>query len=479
MKTKKRTKIVATIGSSSSSYETMKAMAYSGMDVCRVNFSHAKHDDLLKIIDNVKRINEELGLNVAILADLQGPKIRLGDFETEFFTLVKGSNIIITTDKIKGNTERVPIRYPRFAVDVKAGDKILIDDGKLVLRVVETNNKNNVLLQAENTGIMAPRKGVTLPDSHTSLTSLTDKDIDDLDFILQQDVHWIALSFIRSADDLQDLRRRIEALDRPNKPRIIAKIEKPQALDNIESIVDFADGIMIARGDLGIEIPMEKVPMAQKQIIKLCQAHGKPVIVATQMMESMINSVRPTRAEVNDVANAVLDGADALMLSGETSIGDYPVETISTMRQIIKQMESYDGIYYKHHDGNYNPKRFISDSILYSACELAKGVKARAIVVFSYSGYSATRLAGYRPQARIYMFSYDKFVLQQANLIWGIEGYYKERSLNVDSMIEYTENSMLDLDLVEPGDYVVNVMSTPIVHRGQSNTLRITKISDR
>jgi pyruvate kinase len=471
-----KTKIVATMGKSSCSYETLKMMAEAGMDVCRVNFSHAKKEDLIDIIDKVSRINKEMNVHIGILADLQGPKIRLGEFENEGFDIEKGEQIIITTDEIKGNKQRIPIRYENFPKDVQAGEDILIDDGKLALKVIETNRKNEVKLQAKNSGRLAPRKGVSLPQSTISLPSLTEKDLHDLEFILTQDVHWIALSFVRTADDIQHLRDLIKASHKENKPKIIAKIEKPQALANIESIIDASDGLMVARGDLGIETPMEQVPIAQKNIIRLCRKKGKPVIVATEMMESMIQASRPTRAEVNDVANAVFDGADALMLSGETSVGIHPTETISIMRQIILTIEKAENIYYKHLPHNQSKERFTTDSLLYTACELAKDVNAASIVVFTYSGYSVMRLSGYRPKASILMFSNREFLIQQFSLLWGVKGVLSDIVDNVDDLIDFTEKKLLQRGYAKEGDRIINVLSTPFCTRGASNTLRMAVI---
>jgi len=366
------------------------------------------------------------------------------------------------------------IRYDGFANDVKPGDQLLIDDGKLALRVLETNKVDEVLLEAVNTAMVSPRKGVNLPDTLINQPSLTEKDLLDLQFILDHEVQWIALSFVRSATDIIDLRRRINEHPCKNKPRIIAKIEKPQALHVIEEIVRVTDGIMIARGDLGVEIPMEQVPMAQKRIIKLCQKMGRPVIVATQMMEAMITSIRPTRAEVSDVANSVLDGADALMLSGETSVGTYPVETVETMQQIINQMEDYEEIYYRHEQpqDKFN-NRFVSDSVLYAACDMAKSTKSVAIVVVTHTGYSALRLSAHRPKSKLFVFSSDHFVLCQMNLLWGVQGFYDKALDETGKLLESINDTLKRHQLIQKGDTIINVLSTPVWKQGASNTLRL------
>ncbi|MDD4374366.1 MAG: pyruvate kinase [Bacteroidales bacterium] len=472
-----KTKIVATIGPACSDYSTLAKMATEGMDVCRLNFSHGTHEDHQKTIDIVEQINKLQNNHIAILADLQGPKIRLGALENDFVALEAGDQIRLVTYEVVGNNSRISIRYDAFASDVKTGDLVLIDDGKIALRVIETNGIDEVLLKAETPAKIEARKGVNLPDTSISLPSLTEKDLKDLDFLLQQDIQWIALSFVRSAKDIHLLREKIEAGRVANKPGIIAKIEKPQALSNIEAIVDASDGIMIARGDLGVEIPMEQVPMIQKRIIQLCQKKGKPVIVATQMMEAMISSIRPTRAEVSDVANSVLDGADALMLSGETSVGKYPVDTIRIMQQIINQIEDYEAIYYRHEKPNdASHPRFISDSVLFAASNMAQSTNASAIIVSTHTGYSATRLASHRPKAKLFAFSGNKFVLRQMNLLWGIYGFFDSSLDQADKLMNHLNDLLIEAGQLQKGDRVIHVLSTPAWSKGNSNTLRLGEL---
>jgi pyruvate kinase len=474
---RQRTKIVATIGPASNTKEKIVAMMEAGMDVCRINFSHGDHATHRQTIETIKAINEENNQFLTILADLQGPKIRLGDFEIDPFIIEKGQKILFTNKEIAGNREIVSIRYETFPQDVKAGEKILIDDGKLALKVLKTNKKDEVQLEALNTGLLSPRKGVNFPNTTISLSSLTEKDLNDLDFILRQEVHWIALSFVRSANDICELRKHIDKRNLTNKPRIIAKIEKPQALENIEEIIRESDGIMVARGDLGVEIPLEKVPFAQKHIIDLCNQIGRPVIVATQMMEAMINNIRPTRAEVNDVANSALDGADALMLSGETSVGDYPVETVQIMNQIIRQVEAHEGIYYKQvMPISHESTRYDTDAVLYSACELAQVSNATALAVVTHSGYSSIKLSSFRPKAAILVFSKSRFILSQMSLLWGIQTFYNEVFEYSSNLIEELNCSLLDRKIVRSGDKVINILSMPYLDRGISNTLKISTI---
>ena len=472
-----RTKIVATLGPASSDYQTLSQMADAGMDVCRPNLSHGNHENHLLLLKTIARINQEQQNHIAVLADLQGPKIRLGTLEKEYVALQIGDQIKLVTYEVEGNNEHISIRYDAFASDVKAGDLVLIDDGKIALRVIESNGKDEVLLKAETSAKIEARKGVNLPDTSISLPSLTEKDLKDLEFLLQQEIHWIALSFVRSAEDILLLRDKIEASTKSNKPGIIAKIEKPQAVANIEAIVEAADGIMIARGDLGVEIPMEQVPMIQKRIIQLCQQKGKPVIVATQMMEAMISSIRPTRAEVNDVANSVLDGADALMLSGETSMGKYPVETVKIMQQIINQIEGYEAIYYRHEmPADPDHPRFISDSVLYAASNMAQSSDANAIIVSTHTGYSATRLASHRPKAKLYAFSGNEFVLRQMNLLWGVNGFFDSSLDEADKLMDHMNELLITAGKLKNGDRVIHVLSTPTWSRGNSNTIRLGNI---
>jgi len=472
-----KTKIIATIGPASSSYKTLKTMAASGMDVCRLNFSHGNYTDHQEVISNVNRLNQETGNYVALLADLQGPKIRLGDFEEEAVVLKAGEQIRFVCEEVLGNKKRISIRYDSFARDVKPGDQVLVDDGKIALKVIESDGVGSVLLEAQSNARLLPRKGVNLPDTIISLPSLTPKDLSDLQFMLDKGVQWIALSFVRSANDINSLREIINAHPAKDKPGIIAKIEKPQALENIDAIVDAADGVMIARGDLGVEIPMEQVPMIQKKITALCQQKGKPVIVATQMMEAMMTSIRPTRAEVSDVANSVLDGADALMLSGETSVGNYPIETVQTMQQIINQIEDYDGIYYRHtKPKNADNPRFVSDSVLFAASNMAQSTSAKAIILVTHSGYSATKLAAHRPKAKLFVFSGNDFILKKINLLWGVNGFYDHSLEDTDKLMEHLNEKLKTAGLLKSGDELIHVLSTPVWSHGHSNTVRLGSV---
>ncbi|MDO8898182.1 MAG: pyruvate kinase [Bacteroidales bacterium] len=469
-----KTKIIATIGPASSEEEVLSEMILSGLDVCRLNFSHGSHTDHKKVIETVNALNSKHGKMVSLLADLQGPKIRLGELQEEFIALVPGDKVCFTNKQCIGTKEKIFISYPTFAADVRAGENILVDDGKMAFKVLHTNMTDEVILESVNGGRLYPRKGVNLPDTAVSLPSLTQKDLADLNFILDVGVQWIALSFVRSAIDIHILRSRIDAHPSLIKPKIVAKIEKPQAVKDIQAIVEATDAIMIARGDLGVEMPMQTVPMIQKNIIRLCQQAGKPVIVATQMMEAMIENIRPTRAEVSDVANSVLDGADALMLSGETSVGKYPVETITTMQRIISQIEDYEAIY--HTQRKYIPQqgeRYISNSVLYNAIEMAKSTNAGAIVVVTHSGYSAFKLASYRPKADLFVFSNNRHVLNTLSLVWGVQGFYDEAIDDAEHLMQRINRHLIDREFIKAGELVINLLSTPAWKVGSSNTLRL------
>jgi pyruvate kinase len=338
----KKTKIVATLGPASAKKEVLKEMFLAGLNVCRLNFSHGSYDDHASAIELIRELNSELGLNVAILADLQGPKIRTNEMENNGVLLDVGQDIKVLVEKVVGNNERFSINYVKLPQDVQSGERILLDDGKIVLEVKSTDGKSEIICTVIQGGILSSKKGVNFPNTKISLPSLTEKDQLDLEFALEQEVDWIGLSFVRSARDIIELKHRISV--KGGHAKVIAKIEKPEALECIDDIIHESDGLMVARGDLGVEVPFQNVPLIQKMLITKCIRKAKPVIVATQMMETMISSMTPTRAEVNDVANAVLDGTDAVMLSGETSVGKYPVEVIKTMSNIIKEMETFDGI---------------------------------------------------------------------------------------------------------------------------------------
>ena len=470
----KKTKIVATLGPASSSKSVLKDMILEGLNVCRLNFSHGSYDDHANSIKMIREINEELGLNVAILADLQGPKIRTNEMEANGVLLEVGNEIKIITDKVLGNAVRFSINYQKLPQDVSPGEKILLDDGKIMLEVITTNGKTEITCKIVQGGILSSKKGVNFPNTKISLPSLTEKDQLDLDFALDHEVDWIGLSFVRSARDIIELKHRIAA--RGAKAKVIAKIEKPEALENIDDIINESDGLMVARGDLGVEIPFQNVPLIQKMLISKCVRKAKPVIVATQMMESMINNMTPSRAEVNDVANAVLDGTDAVMLSGETSVGKYPIEVIRTMSNIIKEMETHDGIYNKEVLPERGLERFISDSICFNACRLSQRVEAKAIITMSFSGYTAYKIASQRPNAEIFIFTSNRSILTQLNLLWGVRAFYYNKHISTDHTIADIKYLMKNEGYLKQGDLVINIASIPIEDLGGSNMLKLSYV---
>ncbi|MBK22329.1 MAG: pyruvate kinase [Flavobacteriales bacterium] len=469
----KRTKIVATLGPASSSVEVIKEMYDKGLNVCRLNFSHGDHSVHEENIKRVQKVNNEINSNIAILADLQGPKLRVGAMENEGCEIKNGDKIIFTNKECVGTAKKVYMTYQNFAKDVNPGELILIDDGKLAVKVESSNGVDEVVAIVEHGGMLKSKKGVNLPNTKISLPSLTKKDREDLDYILTQDVEWVALSFVRSAQDIIELRKLIEASGKNLK--IIAKIEKPEAIDDIDDIVNESDGIMVARGDLGIEVPYQDVPLLQKMMVKKCLKASKPIIVATQMMESMIDGITPSRAEVNDVANAVMDGADAVMLSGETSVGKHPGLVVETMTNIVKKVEEYDDIYNHDYLPIYREERFISDNICVSAVSLAERVNAKAIITMTASGYTARKISSQRPRAFTYVYTSNKAILNMLNLVWGVQAFYYDNSTSTDKNIDDIKNSLMAKGVVKEGDFFINIASMPIKEKGKTNTLKLSQ----
>ena len=463
------------MGPASNTEERLEALIQAGINVARLNFSHGELAIHGQTIANVRKVDEKLGTHTALLADLQGPKLRIGELEGGQIDLVQGEELVIRTGSEVGTSGVVFTNYMQFARDVKAGEPVLMDDGKLELRVLETDGKGEVRCEVVHGGVLKPRKGINLPSTAISLPCITEKDAVDLAYALEQDVDWIGLSFVRNAQDIVELRERIEAEGKHT--RIIAKIEKPEALEDLDGILEETDAVMIARGDLGVEIPKQEVPLVQKDIIQRCMHMGKPVIVATQMMESMIEASVPTRAEVNDVANAVLDGADAVMLSAETSVGAYPVEAVTAMTDIIESMEGQDRMYY-HERPPLSPEddRFISDSMCYNACRLAKRVNATAIVTMTFSGYTAVQVSSQRPKAHIFMFTANKRVLAQMSLVWGVSAFPYSKMVSTDHTIADIKFELTKMGAVTDGDFVVHLASMPIADAGMTNMLKLSQV---
>ncbi|MFD1629592.1 pyruvate kinase [Pseudopedobacter beijingensis] len=470
----KRTKIVATLGPATSNKDVLLSLIKSGVDVCRLNFSHGKQEDHQKVIDIIREINNKYKTNIGILADLQGPKIRIGLVKDGGINLINGTQIKITTNECIGDDNQIYITYPAFPQDVKAGEVILLDDGKLQMRVVETNRKDTVICEVVHGGILTSRKGVNLPNTKVSIPSLTEEDLVNLDFALANDVEWIGLSFVRKSEDIIDLKRIISRSGKTS--RVIAKIEKPEAIDNIDSIIAVTDGVMVARGDLGVECPMQEVPVLQKMIIQKCSKASKPVIVATQMLESMITTPRPTRAEVNDVANSVLDGADAVMLSGETSVGDFPQIVIETMSNIITHVENTSYPYYKNKELDENCPTYMADAVCSSAVFLADKTKAAGIIAMTSSGYTAFQISSQRPKANTYIFTSNRNLLNTLSLLWGVRGFYYDKFDSTDKTISEVNNILKAEKLVESGDVVINTASIPIQKKGKTNMIKVNII---
>ena len=475
MKTFNRTKIVATMGPATADIAVLEAMFSEGLDICRINFSHGDYEAVHKTIANIRELNKKMNRHVGILGDLQGPKLRIGVVKNNSANLVTGQEIMITTKEMEGDEHQVYITYPQFPQDVKVGETVLIDDGKIHLKVLDTNGKDNVRCLITVGGNLSSKKGVNLPNTKISLPCLTVKDIRDLEFALEQDFDWIALSFVRSVTDIVELKDIIK--HKGKRTRVIAKIEKPEAIREIDNIIDVTDAIMVARGDLGVELPMERVPLLQKMIVNKCIEIGKPVIIATQMMESMITSYTPTRAEVNDVANAVMDGADAVMLSAETSVGKFPVKVIEMMRRIITEVEELDSIYYKEHIPQIKTITYITDSICYNACSLAHHAGANAIISLTNSGYTAFKLSSHRPKAPVFIFTDNLSLLTMLSLVWGVRGYYYDKYESTDQTIDDLKDYIKNQGLVKNDDLVINIASMPMKEKGRTNMMKLSYIS--
>lgn len=471
-----KTKIVATVGPACDTYDKLLELVRAGVNIFRLNFSHGTHENKLMIIEHIRRINSNEPFNVAILADLQGPKLRVGEIEGGAMEVKAGDILTFTNDKCVGTMREIYVSYPNLHMDVIPGNIILIDDGKIEVRVIDITPTNAVKVQVTIGGILSSKKGINLPDTKVSLPALTDKDLIDLDFIIDQHVDWIALSFVREVADIVNLKSRLQ--EKSSKTKVIAKIEKPEALQNIRDIIVESDGIMIARGDLGVEIPVEKVPMIQRDLIRKCIHRAKPVIVATQMMESMIDRVKPNRSEITDVANAVLEGADAVMLSGETATGQHPSLVVSTMRKIIVEVEATEYNYNREEDLIPQPHSpsFLSDAICYNGCKIAKDVHADALIGMTQSGYTAFSLSSYRPKSPLYIFTKERSLVNQLSLSWGVRAFYYNEEESLDEIILDQIEILKERGFLKSGDVVVNTGSTPVDKHLPTNILKITKV---
>lgn len=475
MPNRKKTKIVATLGPATSTKEVIKQMMEAGVNVFRINFSHADYDDVKERIQIIRSLNKEYHYNTAILADLQGPKLRVGVMKEDVI-VSKGDQItFVTGEPFEGNLERVYMNYKEFPRDVNPGERILLDDGKLIFEVVSTDKKTEVKAKVLQGGPLKSKKGVNLPNTNISLPALTNKDIADAIFAIEQEVDWIALSFVRHSEDLMDLQNLIKEHSKYKIP-IVAKIEKPEAVENIDKIVAHCDGLMVARGDLGVEIPAQEVPLVQKQLVLRAKKARIPVIIATQMMETMISSLTPTRAEVNDVANSVMDGADAVMLSGETSVGAYPVQVIEKMTSIINSVEHSHLIKVPQEPPHIKTKRYITKSVCFHAASMANEINAKVITTLTNSGYTAFQISAWRPKAHILVFTSNQRIMTQLSLLWGVKTFHYDRFVSTDQTIEDVTEMACDKGFLVKGDMMISLAAMPIQQKGMVNTLRVTEI---
>ncbi len=472
-----KTKIVATVGPACDTYDKLLELVIAGVNVFRLNFSHGSHEDKLAIIEHIRNINKTQPYNIAILADLQGPKLRVGEIANNALEIKAGDILTFTNEKCVGTLEKIYVSYPNLAGDVTMGNVIMIDDGKLEVKVCGIEKNGDVKVQVVLGGILSSKKGINLPDTKISLPALTEKDLADLEFIIEQKCDWVALSFVRSVKDIVILRSKLD--EKNSKTKIIAKIEKPEALVNIRDIIIESDGIMVARGDLGVELPVEQIPLIQKELIRKCIHRAKPVIVATQMMESMMERVKPNRSEITDVANAVLEGADAVMLSGETAAGNYPTLVVETMRKIIAEVEKKEYRYNRSEDLKPQPHSpsFHSDAMCYNACKIAEDVEASALIGMTQSGYTAFMLSSYRPSAPLYIFTKEKSLVNQLSLSWGVRAFYYSEEESFDDIVQDQIDILKERGFVKTGDVVVNTGSTPVSMHLSTNLIKLTKVN--
>ena len=470
----KKTKIVATLGPACNNKEVLVQMIQNGVDVFRVNFSHANYDEVKERINLIREIDEEFGYHTAILADLQGPKLRIG-IVAEGAMLHPDDILTFTNENVEGNAEKVFMTYELFPKDVKIGEKILIDDGKLEVVVTDITAVGEVKVKVTYGGLLKPKKGVNLPDTKISLPAMTEKDFADLEFIVAEKLDWVALSFVRKAEDIIALKRIIK--EKESAIKVMAKIEMPSALADLRNIIIEADGIMVARGDLGVELPVEKVPLAQRDIIRKCIHRGKPVIVATQMMESMISQVKPNRSEITDVANAVLEGADAVMLSAETATGFHPTLVVETMTKIITEVERTE---YKYNRDDLRPlshsPSFLSDAVCYNACKIAQDISADSLIGMTAGGYTAFMLSSYRPKSPLFIFTKNRALVNQLSLSWGVRAFYYNKENSLDEIIADQIGRLKQMGFLKSGDVVVNTGSTPVHLHLPTNVLKISKV---
>jgi pyruvate kinase len=471
-----RTKIVATVGPACDKYDQLLALVKAGVNVFRLNFSHGSHEDKKTIIDHIRTINKTEPYNIAILGDLQGPKLRVGEIKDNALDAKVGDVLTLTNEKCIGTHEKIYVSYPNLAGDVVIGNTIMIDDGKIEVKVLSVEANGDVKVTVTLGGIISSKKGLNLPDTKISLPALTEKDIIDLDFMIKEELDWVALSFVKRVADIEMLRGILDK--NKSKSKIIAKIEMPEALTNIREIILASDGIMVARGDLGVELPVERIPLIQKELIRKCIHRGKPVIVATQMMESMIDRVKPNRSEITDVANAVLEGADAVMLSGETAAGNHPALVVETMCKIIREVEKTEYRYNRSEDLKPQPQSpsFHSDAVCYNACKISEDVNAHALVGMTQSGYTGFMLSSFRPSSPLFIFTKERSLVNQLSLSWGVRAFYYAEEESLDDIVADQIDILKERGFVKEGDVVVNTGSTPIADHLPTNVIKLTTV---
>jgi pyruvate kinase len=466
-----RTKIIATVGPSSNTYEILLELVKTGVNLFRFNFSHGTHEQHKLVFEHIHKINRVYRLNIGILADLQGPKIRIGMVKDNHIELEAGAELTITSNEVVSTEKQLYINYEQLPRDAQPGDKILLDDGKVELQVISSNGKDLTKVKVLHGGALSNKKGVNLPDTKLSIPSITDKDKRDLEFAMANGANWIAMSFVRSADDILELR---ELIGDNKKHRIIAKIEKPEALTCIDEIIAATDAIMIARGDLGVEVAMERMPIIQKDIVRRCVLASKPVVVATQIMESMMTMNRPTRAEINDVANDMIDGADALMLSGETAAGAHPIKVVESMMRIMRYVEEQDMVYNRNLRPDKSSKTYISDSICHSAARMSETVDAKVIIGMTRSGYTAFMVSSFRPKAKIMIFTDNEDLLNILSISWGVHAFYYDKFVSTDQTVTDVIEILKTKSVIAKGDVVINTGTMPLHKQGRANFVKVT-----
>ncbi|MGI6112518.1 MAG: pyruvate kinase [Mahellales bacterium] len=472
----RKTKIVSTIGPSTSSEKVLTDLVSYGTNVVRLNFSHGNYQEYVKIINMIKKVREKLNAPLAILLDTGGPEIRTGMVENHRVDLVSGQEFVLTADDITGNDKKVSITYKRLAQDIQRGCKILLDDGLIQLEVKDLDDRN-IICTVINGGILGNKKGINIPGVNLNLPSLTDKDVEDIKFGIKNGIDFVAASFVRRPSDVLEIRKILEE-NNGQYIDIISKIENQEGVDNIDDIIAVSDGIMIARGDLGVEIPIEEVPIVQKRIIRKCNAAGKPVITATQMLDSMIRNPRPTRAETSDVANAIYDGTDAIMLSGETAIGKYPIETIKTMSRIASRVENSINYGRDSHGMDLSVKPTVTNAICHSTCTTAHDLGASAIITATKSGYTARMVSKHRPKAPIIATTINTHTYYKLSMVWGVQPFLVPTMDNTDDMIEQSVDIAVNTSMVKNGDLVVITAGVPSAMSGTTNLIKVHIVGD-